>query len=381
MAVMFESLSRREFLHWVGLAAACRAIPADNTARPAATDWQLLPSFVFDTLCFLNTLSGDPFYLTYYQADFDAFVPKLTADARRALANVKKRVKDDGKNIISAFLCLHFSASDAQTLDDMRRALDDPAPMQRALRQTAYYSDGGWKLFLQIRPDLQTIFRFLADIGFEDFWRQTVLPKVRARIEAIAPTLRSFNVIAEDEAVLGAALPSNAVTIFLLYFNKPHGIRLSGPRFVSNLAWPLPVTVRNAAHELLHPPYHWSRDKELRDALLTLRKDDFLMDKVNHHNPSFGYNSLESYLEENCVRALDQMATEKLGIGGDARRRWKEEDDGMHVFAAALYAVMQQERYPSHPEPFRNFLLRQIQTGKLAPGQIRPVYDQWYKGT
>lgn len=260
MAVMPENLSRRQFLHWAGMAATCRALPADSAVRHAATDWQLHPSFVFDTLCFLNPLSGDPFYLAYYQADFNLFAPKLTAEARKALAAVKERVKDDGKNIVSAFLCLHFSASDAQTLDDIRRALHDPAPMQRALRQTAYYSDGGWKLFLQIRPDLQTIFRFLADIGFEDFWRQTVLPKVRARIEAIAPTLRSFNVVAEDEAVLGAAPPPRAVTIFLLYFNKPHGIRLTGLRFVSNLAWPLPVTVRNAAHELLHPPYNWSRD-------------------------------------------------------------------------------------------------------------------------
>lgn len=105
------------------------------------------------------------------------------------------------------------------------------------------------------------------------------------------------------------------------------------------------------------------------------------MDKVNHHNPSFGYNSLEGYLEENCVRALDQVATEKLGVAADARRRWKEEDDGIHVFAAALYAVMQEQHYLSRPEPFRDFLLRQIQTGKLAPGQIRAVYDQWYKGT
>lgn len=36
---------------------------------------------------------------------------------------------------------------------------------------------------------------------------------------------------------------------------------------------------------------------------------------------------------------------ENTGIENDARRRWREEDDGIHVLAAALYGLMKQEKY------------------------------------
>ena len=42
---------------------------------PMGTDWQLKPSLKYDALCILNVLGGDPFYLHYYQAEYDHFHP------------------------------------------------------------------------------------------------------------------------------------------------------------------------------------------------------------------------------------------------------------------------------------------------------------------
>ena len=45
-----------------------------------ATDWQLKPSLKYDTLCLLNALSGDPYYLEYYRAEYERFHPLFTPE-------------------------------------------------------------------------------------------------------------------------------------------------------------------------------------------------------------------------------------------------------------------------------------------------------------
>ena len=183
----------------------------------------------------------------------------------------------------------------------------------------------------------------------------------------------------EDESVLEIPLPPNKITVYLLYYNKPHGIRLTGARFVSNISWPLNILVHNAAHEMLHPSYDLKKDRELREALALFKRDKFLMEKMTQHNRSFGYNSLESYVEEDCVRALDQLAMERLHLARDPHLRWREEDEGMHVFAAALYRLMKEERFPTSQESFRDFLFRAVRSGKLAPGRIQALYEEFYR--
>jgi hypothetical protein len=136
--------------------------------------------------------------------------------------------------------------------------------------------------------------------------------------------------------------------------------------------------LQNAVHELLHPPYDLPNDRELKDQLFQLKKDVFLMDKILSHNPDYGYNSFESFIEEDCVRALEQLACENLKIASDAHRRWQEEDEGIHVFAVALYSIMKEEKYNQRKEKFRDFLIRNISSGKLAAGRIKPLYDAFY---
>jgi hypothetical protein len=128
---------------------------------------------------------------------------------------------------------------------------------------------------------------------------------------------------------------------------------------------------------MMHPPFDLARDRELREALNSLKADSFLMDAIKNHNPSFGYNSFDGFIEEDCVRALDQVASERLKIGRDARQRWKDEDDGMHVFSVALYSLMKQESFSQSQEPFREFLIRMIRTGKLAKGKIKTIYQDF----
>jgi hypothetical protein len=367
----------------------CVALPAPVNAssqlnrqytrlQHGTTDWLVTPSFKFDALCFLNVLTGDPFYVRYYKDEYARFAPRLTPAARVALANLKRKIKDENKGIISAFLSLNFSATNDETLDDMLQTLDKSERMKSNLKQTVYFDKGGWQLYESVRGDLKTIFLSLKEIGFVTYWKQSILPQVRQKISAVERKLVDYNVVAEVETLLGFNLPSNTITIYMLYFAQPHGIRITGARFIADISYPFTVILQNAIHEMMHPPYDIAHDRALREALNSLKTDSFLMDKIQNHNPSFGYNSFESFMEEDCVRALDQVASERLNVGRDARQRWKDEDDGIHVFAVALYSTMKQETFNPSQETFRDFLIRMIKTGKLAAGKIKPVYQAFY---
>jgi hypothetical protein len=349
-----------------------------NTAMHAGTDWRVSPSFKFDALCFLNLLTGDPFYVRYYKDEYAEFAPRLTPAARAALIDLKRKIKDENKDIISAFLCMYFSATDDQTLEDMLRTVENSERMKGNLRRTVYYSDGGWKLYESVRADLRALLLFLKEINFKDHWERSVLQKVKPKVESIGKSLAGYDVVTQVETRLGFALPSDQITVYVLHYVKPHGIRITGARFIIDASYPFRVVLQNAVHEMLHPPYDLARDRELREALDTLKADLFLVDKIRNHNPSFGYNSFDGFVEEDCVRALDQIVGETLKVAGDARQRWKEEDDGIHVFAVALYSLMRQESFDQSRETCRAFLLRMIRSGKLSAGKIKPIYDEFY---
>jgi hypothetical protein len=344
-----------------------------HAAFHATTDWDLQPSFMFDTLCALNFLSGDPYYLKFYQADYDRLFPRLRPEERAAFVSLKHRIKDQNGGIISAQLALYFSVTNAESLDDMMRVVKDSSAMQRSLKATTYYSDDGWKVYEESRGDLQAALKALQRIDFEADWEKNVRPPVEKAGAAIAQDLPKYNVIPKVESVLGSPSPSNRITVYLLYYSEPHGIKITGTRFLTHYSYPFRVVLRNAIHEMMHPPYDLAHDADLRASLQSLRADAFLMDKVEHHNPSFGYNTLEGLEEEDCVQALEQILAETFGMGGDPRRYWKEQDDGIHVLAGALYSLMKQQRLADAHEAFPVFLNRMIHSGALSNGRIEQI--------
>ncbi len=343
------------------------------------TFWKLSPSFKFDTLCFLNTLSGDEYYLEYYDSDFQKFKSKLTPKVRLALANLKRKIKDENKGIISAFLTLYFSAVDDENLDQMLKTIENSTLLKSNLKNSPYFNENDWKLFESVKQDLSVIFRFLKRINFERTWRKEILPKVNSRISLIEKSLPNYDVISQVESHLGRGLSSNTITVYMLYYSQPHGIKITGTRFLTDVAWSFGIVLRNSVHEMMHPPYDLAKDEKLRAALNLLRQDEFLMDKVANHNPAFGYNSFEGFVEEDIVQATEQIINEKLGIAVDARQRWKNADGGMHVLAAALYSVMKKEEFPKGQESLSCLLIKVISSGKLTSGKIQALHDDFHE--
>jgi hypothetical protein len=341
------------------------------------TDWDIEPSFKYDALCFLNILTADTFYLTYHQAEYDKFKDKITEPAKQSLAHLSKTIKDNG-NIVSAYLSLYFSAVEDSTLEQMTARLDNLAELKDNFSKTPYHDEESWKVFESTAPDLKVIFAFLKDIKFEEYWKENILPIVNKKIDEIKPGLPDYDVIKYNEYYLGYKLPTNKIVVYMLYYVKPHGIRITGMRFLTDQSWPFNIVIRNASHEMMHPPYDYANDKELQEAIQTFTKDEFFMDKLNNHNPSFGYTTLEGLVEEDCVQAIDQLINEKLGVSKDAALRWKESDDGIHVLAISLYQLMKAENYNSKNEIFRDFFIRMIKAGKLSPDEIKRYHKNFY---
>src|SRR5580698_4471173 len=174
------------------------AHPSLLTAQTAplhtSTDWQLKPSLKYDTLCLLNALSGDPYYLHYYQAEYDHFHPLFTPEEQAAFAQLKHVIKDDGHGIVSAKLALYYSAVDDETLPEMIHTAHDSAGMEAALKKTSYWSADGWQNYEAARPALEVALRALDRVGFPAYWAANARPRIEKRIAELAPELPRFDI-------------------------------------------------------------------------------------------------------------------------------------------------------------------------------------------
>jgi hypothetical protein len=348
----------------------------------STTEWRVEPSLKYDTLCFLNIFTGDLFYVRFYQDEYDKFAPEITPEAEEALANIKRVIKDENEGIVSALLTLYFSATDDETIDDILATVEDSETMRENLMLTEYYYEESWQAYDSVRGDLKVALEFLRDdLRFEEYWASEIKPILEKRIAEVEAELGAYNIVPAVEGHLGAPVASNEITVYILYYVKPHGIRVTGMRYLSDQSYSTENVPMTATHELMHPPYDWEGDEKLRSTMERFKEDAFVMDKVEDHDPSFGYNTFAGYVEEDCVQALDMIINEKFFADYDARDRWKKRDGGMHVLAAALYSVMKDENYNERAEVFRDFLIRIVEEEELlVPGNVEEIYNAFYEG-
>ena len=233
-----------------------------------------------------------------------------------------------------------------------------------------------WKNYEAARPALETALRALDRVGFPAYWEANAKPKIEKRIAEISLELPKYNIIPVIESYLGFPLPSQTITVYLLAYSEPHGIRITGLRFLTHVSYPFSIVLHNAIHEPMHPPYHVD-DPKVRDAIDLLGRDPLVIDKVRHHDPSFGYNTIAGYIEEDSVQALEQLVSEKFGVGRNPCEYWKAQDGGMHVLAAAMYTDYKQASSPN-PEPYSQWFVRAVQDGQLRGSNLQKIVQSFF---
>ncbi len=367
------------FFFWSPAVVQPSKLPAKSAAFHSNTDWQFKPSLKYDALCLLNVLSGDPYYLRYYQAEYNHFHPLFTPKEDTAFVQLKQVIKDDGGGIVSANLALYFSVIDDETLPEMIRTAHDSTAMELGMRKTLYWSDEGWKNYQEARPALETALEALNRVGFAEYWAQTARPKIQSRIAELSPDWPRYNIVPAIEAHLGFPLPSQTITVYLLAYSEPHGIRITGLRFLTHISYPFNIVLHNAIHESMHPPYD-AHDLAVREAIDLLGRDPLVIDKVKHHDASSGYNTTSGYIEEDSVQALEQIVSEEFGVGRDARAYWQMQDGGMHLLATAIYVEYKRALNQSR-QPYSKWFVRAVESGDLRGDKLQSTIRDFFSGS
>lgn len=339
------------------------------------TRWSVESSLPYEMLCFLNVLSSEPFYTVRYEPEYTYWRELMPAGVASSVASIKRAIKDERQSIISAKLCNIFSAVPQLSVSTLLDVLSDRGLLFEHYRQSPYYTEADWQAVELIWDDLRTVLTFLEAHDFAGYWERVAGKEVREFIERMGEEAPAYDIVPEIEARLGFQLPSPDITVCAIHFTQPHGMKLVGARFITSPRWPLDITVRTAIHEMMHPPFPERDDAALTALIEGLRQDAFLMSRFEGHNPSFGYNTLSGLIEEDCIQALDQVISEHFGLGRDPDARWRASDDGLHAFAVALYALMQQEPLDARWPTFRDYLVTALNT-TLRPGRIEALYRQ-----
>jgi hypothetical protein len=348
-------------------------LSAAPTVRHTSTNWKLVPSLKYDALCLLNVLSGDPYYLQYYQAEYDHFHPLFTAEENAAFAQLKRVLKDEGQGIVSAELALFYSVVNDESLAEMIHTAQDSSGMERGLRATTYWNAEAWEGYKKTMPALQTALGALERVGFPAYWEQNVKPRIEKRIAELSADLPEYNIVPAVESLLGVPLSSNSITVYLLAYSEPHGIRITGLRYLTHVSYPFPIVLHNAIHESMHPPYD-VRKRALRQAIDRLGREPLIVDKVQHHDASFGYNDAAGYIEEDSVQALEQIVSEKFGVQHDAREYWREQDEGMHILAAAIYRQYTKALRQGSPA-YSKWFVAAVRNGELRGAELQDAVN------
>jgi len=372
-------MDRRRFIALSSAAGALATLPwptsrlrAQTAPDKPLTQWKVNASEGFDAIAFTGALSGGELYLQSYAkeaADFGARLPKAARDDLAALA---KEADGDGFGLLWPNFATMLSGTDVSTIEAVLTALGEAERRIRPpLQASPYWDEKDWAWFAARAPRLKAVFAAMRDSGFGAYRRQLLGSEMDLRAAEIAHGLASYDVVRAQQKFSGKALDPT-IQIELLYFSKPHGVRVQGQRFLQAADYNLTTTLRIAAHELLHPPFDME-GPVAKAALAVLAKDALVTRIVRDHDPRWGYTTLDGYLNEDVCQALDQMIAEVLGFARNPADRWNRADDGMHLLAAGLYALLREDRWQDNGGSIEQWIGEAARRGRLAPAVLHPA--------
>jgi acyl carrier protein phosphodiesterase len=344
-----------------------------------ATDWRIETAPKYDAMCLIGILAGDSFYTRYYESELAELQSLLSEDTFAAARRSYEAFKEQ-KILAGPWLALAYSAVEGDTLAAAIAATEDPEDMRRGLEASQYWDEREWSVFTQVRRDLLVMFRGFAEAGFTDWWRENAQQPSLTRAAELRPRLADIDVVPMIERAVGRDLPLNRITLYAARFCRPHGIRITDDRFLLDIvdsSDPLSIAGATAIHEMIHPPFD-EQDERIVRVIELLKKDTFVLRRWKEHDPAFGYNTFEGYVDENVTKALDQLIGERVGMTfmDDVEQRWLQNDEGMHVLAAAVYELMSREHFLDGNEDATEFLDRMVREKKLAPGRIESLVPE-----
>jgi hypothetical protein len=351
------------------------------TAEPQRSGWAIHPSLWFDAVCLIPLLADVPFYTSRHEQDArwwqQHFASAAGPAARDGLTVLRREVAEQAAKPLPAFLALWTSPAAPAAgadLDGLVAAVADPELLASAMRETsAHWNEADDRLFRSVRPALAAVLTGLRTAGLADWWAEHAEPGLQRRCGELRDSLAGYDLVPLVEQCTGVRFGTRAVELCVLRWAAPHGIRVTGTRFLTDVRYDADTVLNIAVHELLHPP--WPPGHPVKRRLDALAADPFLAARFARRDPAAGYNTWAGYAEEDAAQALDQFLNTQLGRNsrGDPVTRWTDADGGMHVLALLLHDAL---RHGFDPEACRyaDFLDRALGDGHTWPSDLRARY-------
>jgi hypothetical protein len=353
------------------LAILCAATPARAGAvDEGSTRWHVQTSVGLDAVVFIGALTANSLQHEHYEPEVNYIRPRLNGNATAALARLTEFAELHGM-LVGPNLALIFSAGPVDSLDDVIASAREPeARLRPGLETSEYWDPREWTWVRdETLPDVLAVLIGLRDAGFESYWDDIAKPMLDLRIEATRKYLQRFDIIPEHERLLGRDLDPE-IDLYLLYFSRPYGIRVTGQRFASHYSNPMYVQLRTATHEMFHPPFERG-DQTIYERLDELRTDPWMQSILKGHDSAVGYNTFPELLDESATQALDQIVADRMDFDLGPSARWRTADGGMHMLAAAIYQMLREDRFGKTGGTFAEWFDSAIDRGLFAPAEIR----------
>lgn len=337
-------------------------------AAHAETQWEVASSEGLDALLFVGVLTGDELQSRQYPEEIERYKTRLTDDERDALERLRAYYAEPGRGLAGPAFAYHFSQVADLSYEGVGAALANPQPVLDDIEKPLTSFEGPREEVLQRIADYRLVYEALDRIGFTDHWRKDIKPVIDKKTAEFQRFLAPYDIISIQEPILGRDL-ENRVQVFLLHYNLPYGIRIIGQRFIAYHEWEKESTLRVAIHEIFHPPFNDS-DQALIDASSRLREAPLIQSIIANSNPRYGYSAFDSILDEDSTQALDMLVSLTLGVDRDPREYWRKQDEGMHLFAAAVFDALTETKYMESGVVYQDWLIDALSGDILSPEAV-----------
>lgn len=332
--------------------------------------WDVDSSIGIDAVLLIGAAAGDVLQAEHYPGEICWARERLPSEA---LETLDRQLRVEQGHLIGPTLAYVFSAGPTGTLSDVIDSAQNPAErlLPELLMSPSWTDDGApsTERMLELLPTVVQLLAELESIGFAEWWTENFVPLIERGIVRNREALEPYDVIAEQERLLGRELDP-LISVTVAYFARPYGIRVVGQRLIAPHDYDPSVQLRIAAHEIFHPPFDLS-DTRMWQRLEELRTDPWMTAIVRDHDPKFGYNSFKGLVNEDSTQALDQVVSDRLGLARDPGQRWSTDDDGMHLLAAAIYHAMEEDGFDRTGGVYGEWLAGALDRGLLTPTEVR----------
>lgn len=295
-------------------------------------------SYNLDLVNSINVLTGESLYLDWQKGIFELFGETLSEESKNKL---KKAVEINERPMLGPLLSLIMSAIPNFERRSVVRMFSDVNFLRDNFKHYSYYEEEDWERQASIIGLLLPVIQELETKGFHDYWKKERLPRIKKMQQQLRSFANSFNLGNEIETMLGTGQSFESLTVYLCTFVAPHGVKICGQRYITDVAFSKETSIGISVHEMFHPPYN---AKNIAAELQKLGADPLLKHSFEKTDPKFGYSTMEGFIEENVVEAMAIFICHKLNLEKEPLTYFAKHDGGTHMFSVVLFDYL--SRYP-----------------------------------